>query len=75
VMDGRYGDVDGIDRAWRALLARLSRSRVEAEMASVDKELREALARGDAERARAMQVRAIELRQTKEGLSNALSRP
>lgn len=75
VMDGRYEGMEGVDRAWRALLARLSKSRVEAEMASVDKELRDALAHGDADKARAMQIRAIELRQTKEGLSNALSRP
>jgi DNA primase len=72
---GRRGDAATIERAWRALLSRLSRSRVEAELALAEKQHSEALARGDDDAARAIRRREIELIQTREGLSNALARP
>lgn len=76
VMEGSYeAGAEAAERALRALVVRLERSRVEAEIALVDKQHRDALARGDEEAARAMRLREMELIQTKQGLSSALSRP
>ena len=59
----------------RKLAARLELLRVEAEMAMNARLQRESQARGDEEAARALAVRGIELRKTKEGLQAALQRP
>jgi hypothetical protein len=57
------------------LASRLELLRVEAEIAMNTRLQREANARGDEEAARALAVRGIELRKTKEGLLAALQRP
>ncbi len=59
----------------RKLATRLELSRVEAEIDMNFKMQREAQGRGDGETLRALTVRGIELRKTKEGLRVALQRP
>jgi DNA primase len=69
-MDGRWDKVEAADEALRALVGRLGRSRVEAEIGLAERLRDEALARGDEEEARALSMRAIELIRTKLGLAN-----
>ncbi len=57
------------------LANRLELSRVDAEITMNTRLQRETHARGDEEAARALAVRGIELRKTKEGLLGALQRP
>ena len=59
----------------RKLTARLEILRVNAEMGMNARLQREAQSRGDEEAARALSLRGIELRKTKEGLMAALQRP
>jgi hypothetical protein len=69
-MDGRWDKVEAPDEALRALVGRLGRSRVEAEIGLAERLRDEALARGDEEEARALLMRAMELIRTKLGLVN-----
>ena len=75
LMDRSLADVADPPGLLRKLGARLEISRVEAEMAMNARMLRDALARGDEDTARALSQRGIELRKTKEGLMAALQRP
>jgi DNA primase len=70
VMDGRWDKVETADEALRALVGRLGRSRVQAEIGMAERLRDEALARGDEEEARAISMRAMELIRTKLGLAN-----
>ena len=71
----RGGAVEDPPGLLKKLALRLEILRVDAEMAMVGRMQREALGRGDEEAARALAVRGIELRKTKEGLMAALQRP
>jgi hypothetical protein len=75
LMDGGYHGTEGADRALRALVARLELSRVAAEIKEMKSARHQALERGDAEAAREISKRELELIRTKEGLSHALARP
>lgn len=68
LMDGRWDGVEAVGAAFRAVLGRLERMRVAAEIAMVERQQREALARGDEEGARALSLRMMELIRTKMGL-------
>jgi DNA primase len=75
-----HGGYEGVaagapDRAQRALVARLELSRVAAEIQEMKSARHQALERGDAEAAREISKRELELIRTKEGLSHALARP
>jgi hypothetical protein len=70
VMDGCWEKVEMADEALRALVGRLGRSRVEAEIALAERQHREALARGDEAEARAISMREMDLIRTKLGLAN-----
>jgi hypothetical protein len=70
VMDGSWEEVDAAEEALRALLGRLGRSRVEAEIALAEGQHREALARGDETEARAISMREMALIRSKLGLAN-----
>jgi DNA primase len=70
LMDGRWEQVEAAEDAMRALVLRLSRSRVDAELALAQRQHREALARGDEQEARAISLREMELIRTKLGLAN-----
>ena len=59
----------------RKLAIKLETMRVDAEMTENERQLREARTRGDEATIRALSVRGIELRQTKEGLQTASQRP
>ncbi len=69
IMDGRYDGVEAVDRALRALVTRLERSRVDAEITLLGRQQREALSRGDEDTARAISVREMELIRIKQGLA------
>lgn len=75
IMDGRYDGLEGADRVLRSLVARLERSRIDAELAQANRLHLEALARGDENAARAISLREMELIRTKQGLSEARLRP
>lgn len=70
LMDGRWAKVEALDEALRALVLKLERLRVDAELALAQRQHREALARGNEEEARAISIREMELIKTKLGLSN-----
>jgi DNA primase len=74
-MDMAGGAVEDPPSLLRKLTLRLEILRVDAERTMVGRMQREALGRGDEEAARALAVRGIELRKTKEGLMAALQRP
>jgi hypothetical protein len=69
-MDGCWEEVDAAEEALRALVSRLGRSRVEAEIALAESQHREALARGDETEARAISMREMALIRSKLGLAN-----
>jgi DNA primase len=77
LMHGGYEGAAGWapDRALRALVARLELSRVAAEIQEMKSARHQALERGDAEAAREISKRELELIRTKDGLSHALARP
>jgi DNA primase len=70
MMDGCWEKVETAEEALRALVSRLGRSRVEAEIALAERQHREALARGDEAEARAISMREMALIRTKLGLAN-----
>jgi DNA primase len=70
VMDGRWDKVESLTEALRALVGRLERSRLEAEIVLARRQREEALARGDEEEARAISMREMELIRSKLGLVN-----
>lgn len=70
LMDGRWERIEAVEDAMRAVILKLSRSRVDAELALAQRQHREALARGDEEEARAISMREMELIRTKLGLAN-----
>ena len=70
VMDGRWDKVESLTEALRALVVRLERSRLEAEIALARRQREEALAKGDEEEARAISMREMELIRSKLGLVN-----
>ena len=75
LMDGSLAAVSDPPGLLRKLAARLELLRVEAEIAMGARLQREAHARGDDATLRALSVRGMELRKTKEGLQAALQRP
>jgi len=74
-MDGRYTGAEDAERILRSLHARLTRVRIDHEIAAHHVQHREALARGDDEAARAIGLREIELIRTKQGLQETRERP
>jgi hypothetical protein len=70
LMDGRWERVEAVEDAMRALVLKLRRSGLDAELAQAQRQHREALARGDEEEARAISIREMELIRTKLGLAN-----
>jgi DNA primase len=75
LMDGSLADVADPAGLLRKLSARLQLQRLEAEMAMNERQSRQAHTQGDLEALRALSLRGIELRKTKEGLQAALQRP
>jgi DNA primase len=75
LMDGSVSRVADPAGQLRKLVTRLELLRVEAEMTMNTRMQKEAQARGDDAALRALAVRGIELRKTKEGLLAALQRP
>jgi DNA primase len=75
VMDESLADVADPAGLLRKLTLRLELSRVEAEMEMNVRLMKEAHGRGDEAAQRALSLRGIELRKTKEGLQAALQRP
>jgi DNA primase len=75
LMDGSLASVPSPAGLLRKLTARLELLRVDAEIAMGLRLQQEAQARGDEATIRALSVRGIELRKTKEGLQSALQRP
>ncbi len=73
LMDGRYASLTTDEESTRtiaALLFKLERLRVDAELMLAKRQHREALERGDEEEARAISMREMELIRTKLGLAN-----
>ena len=73
LMDGRWASIEAVDdamRAMRALVLKLERLRVDAELALAQHQYREALASGNEEESRAISMREMELIRTKLGLAN-----
>jgi DNA primase len=70
LMDGRWVAIEAPIEAMRALVIKLERLRVDAELALAQRQHREALARGNEEEARAISMREMELIRTKLGLAN-----
>ncbi|HVV50378.1 MAG TPA: hypothetical protein VHO06_12005, partial [Polyangia bacterium] len=75
VMDESLNGVTDPLGLLRKLSLRLELSRVDAEMEMNVRLMREAHTRGDEPAQRALSIRGIELRKTKEGLQSALQRP
>ncbi len=75
LMDGSLAEVADPPGLLRKLSARLQLQRLEAEMAMNERQSRQAHTQGDLEALRALSLRGIELRKTKEGLQAALQRP
>ena len=69
LMDGRWSSVEAVDEAMRALVSKLERLRVDAELALAQRQHREALAHGNEDEARAISIREMELIRTKLGLA------
>jgi hypothetical protein len=67
-MDGRWDGVEAVGEAFRAVRGRLEKMRVAAEIAMVERQQRESLARGDEEGACALSLRMMELIRMKMGL-------
>jgi DNA primase len=74
-MDGSLAEVPDPSGLLRKLVTRLELSRLDAEIEMSARLSREAHARGDEAAQRALSLRGIELRKTKEGLQAALQRP
>ena len=73
LMDGRWASIQAPEdamRAMSALVLKLERLRVDAELALAQRQYREALASGNEEEARAISMREMELIRTKLGLAN-----
>ena len=70
VMDGSWEKVETAEEALRAVVSRLGRSRVEAEIVLAGRQHREALARGDEAEARSISMREMDLIRSKLGLAN-----
>ncbi len=70
VMDGSWEKVETAEEALRAVVSRLGRSRVEAEIVLAERQHREALARGDEAEARSISMREMDLIRSKLGLAN-----
>jgi DNA primase len=75
MMDESLTSTEDAPGMLRKLATRLELSRVEAEIDMNSRMQREAQGRGDEATLRALSVRGIELRKTKEGLRSALQRP
>jgi DNA primase len=75
MMDGSLAEVADPPGLLRKLVTRLELSRLDAEIEMSARLSREAHARGDETAQRALSLRGIELRKTKEGLQAALQRP
>jgi DNA primase len=75
LMDGSLANLADPPSLLRKLSARLQLQRLEAEMAMNERQSRQAHTQGDLEALRALSLRGIELRKTKEGLQAALQRP
>ena len=75
MMDDSLTSTEDAPGMLRKLATRLELSRVEAEIDMNSRMQREAQGRGDEATLRALSVRGIELRKTKEGLRTALQRP
>jgi len=75
MMDDSLTSTEDAPGMLRKLATRLELSRVEAEIDMNSRMQREAQERGDEATLRALSVRGIELRKTKEGLRTALQRP
>jgi DNA primase len=75
IMDGSLAEVADPPGLLRKLVTRLELSRLDAEIEMSARLSREAHARGDEAAQRALSLRGIELRKTKEGLQAALQRP
>jgi hypothetical protein len=74
-MDGSLAEVADPAGLLRKLVTRLELSRLDAEIEMSARLSREAHQRGDEAAQRALSLRGIELRKTKEGLQAALQRP
>jgi len=75
LMDGSLAEVADPASLLRKLVTRLELSRLDAEIEMSARLSREAHVRGDEAAQRALSLRGIELRKTKEGLQAALQRP
>jgi DNA primase len=75
LMDGSLAEVADPTSLLRKLVTRLELLRLDAEIEMSARLSREAHARGDEAAQRALSIRGIELRKTKEGLQAALQRP
>ena len=75
LMDGSLAEVADPSSLLRKLVTRLELLRLDAEIEMSARLSREAHARGDEAAQRALSIRGIELRKTKEGLQAALQRP
>ncbi len=75
LMDGSLAEVADPTGLLRKLVTRLELLRLDAEIEMSARLSREAHARGDEAAQRALSIRGIELRKTKEGLQAALQRP
>jgi len=69
-MDGSWKKLRRQKKALRAVVSRLGRSRVEAEIVLAGRQHREALARGDEAEARSISMREMDLIRSKLGLAN-----
>jgi DNA primase len=70
LMDGRWSALEAVDEAMRALVLKLERLRVDAELAQAQRQYREAIARGNEDEARTISMREMELIRTKLGLAS-----
>jgi DNA primase len=70
LMDGRWSSALAVDEAMRALVLKLERLRVDAELAQAQRQYREAIARGNEDEARTISMREMELIRTKLGLAS-----
>jgi hypothetical protein len=75
LMDGSLAEVADPASLLRKLTTRLELLRLDAEIEMSARLSREAHARGDEAAQRALSIRGMELRKTKEGLQAALQRP
>jgi DNA primase len=68
LMEGRFDNAEAAERTMKSLLVTLQKARIDAEISFLNKRLSELRGSGNVEELRAIQLRAVELKRTKDQL-------